>query len=58
MAEVFGNCWCDIAAKHAPDGGTGLFTSRDPKKLLPIFLKALDRNSYQSVEHLCVNSSR
>jgi hypothetical protein len=58
MVEVFGNCWCNIAATHAPDGRTGLFASRDPTKLLSIFLKTQDRNSYEPVEHLCVSSSR
>jgi hypothetical protein len=58
MVEVFRNCWCNIAATHAPDRRTGLFASRDPTKLLPIFLKTQDRNSYEPVEHLCVSSSR
>jgi hypothetical protein len=58
MVEVFRNCWCNIAATHAPDRRTGLFASRDPTKLLPIFLKLRIvtvmnlANTYVSVHHV------
>jgi hypothetical protein len=58
MAEVYGNAWCNIAATHAPDGRTGLFSSREPTKLLPTFLKAPDHNNSEPIDHLCVVLSR
>jgi hypothetical protein len=58
MAEVYGNCWCNIAATQAPDGRSGLFSSRDPTKLQPIFLKLPEHNNPEPVDHLCVSSSR
>lgn len=52
MAEVYGNCWCNIAATG--DGcssvqSRGMFSSRDPKNIQPLNLSVTQESSSPSV---------
>lgn len=53
MADVYGNGWCNLAATSAPDGRSGLFTTREQNMTKPLIIQGPKMESY-----LCVNADR